>query len=110
MMAELDGDDAPVMQSGVGTGISLDGGRLVIQRAQDVEPIIEHVAALRQMGNGKSKSGELVHIGEIPDVIVESYMNEVGIDFGEFVRNPVHIKRIMQDPNYAKFRVFQGAI
>jgi hypothetical protein len=82
--------------------------RIVVQRSQDVEPIIEHLAALRQDSDGKSKSGELYHVGDIPMAIVEGYLAEAGVTFHEFIKDDVHIKRILTNPDYSKFRVWQG--
>ena len=82
--------------------------QIVVQRSQDVEPIIEHLAALRQDSDGKSKTGELYHVGDIPMAVVETYLNENGVTFHEFIKDDTHIKRILMNPDFAKFRVWQG--
>lgn len=82
--------------------------QIVVQRSQDVEPIIEHLAALRQVSEGKSESGELYHVGDIPMAVVETYLNENGVTFHEFIRDDAHVKRILTNPDFAKFRVWQG--
>ncbi len=82
--------------------------RIVVNRSQDVEPIIEHLAALRQDSDGKSKSGELYHVGDIPMVVVEGYLAEAGVTFHEFIRDDTHVKRILTNPDFAKFRVWTG--
>lgn len=84
--------------------------RIVMARSQDVEPLIDHLATLRSETDGKSASGELYHVGEIPMVVVEEYLTEAGITFHEFIKDDVHIKRIMTNPDYAKFRVWKGSI
>lgn len=81
---------------------------IVVQRSQDVEPIIEHLATLRQEGDGKSPTGELYHVGDIPMAVVETYLNENGVTFHEFVKDDTHVKRILTNPDFAKFRVWQG--
>jgi hypothetical protein len=95
---------------GVFTGIdySATDRRIVVQRSQDVEPIIEHLAALRQEGDGKSKSGELYHVGDIPMAVVEGYLAEAGVTFHDFIKDDTHVKRILTNPDFAKFRVWQG--
>lgn len=110
MNAALDGDDAPVPESTVGTRMEVDAeGRLIVQRFEDVEPLIEHLAALRQDSDGKSKSGELYHVGDIPMSVVEGYCNEAGITYAQFIsEGDTHIKRILMNPDYSKFRVWQG--
>ena len=96
--------------SGVFTGVDYDGDhrKVVFQRSQDVEPLIEHLATLRNETTGKSESGELYHVGDLPMVVVEQYLNENGVTFHDFMRDDVHIKRIMQNPDFAKFRVWTG--
>lgn len=94
--------------SGINTGMELVDGALVVSRSADVEPIIDHCAALRQDSDGKSKSGELYHVGDIPYIVVEQYCNENGVTFTEFCRDDTHIKRILMNPDFSKFRVWQG--
>ena len=93
---------------GIATDMSLQDGALIVKRTADVEPLIDHLAALRQDGDGKSKSGELYHVGDIPYIVVEQYMAENGVTFHEFCKDDVHIKRILTNPDFSKFRVWQG--
>lgn len=118
MSAILEGDDdppvsAPAADWGAGeevaTQMLMQDGALYVGRAQDVEPYIEHVAALRQDSDGKSKSGEMYHVGDIPYAVIEAYCNSAGVSFMDFMNDgDTHIKRILQDPDYSKFRVWQG--
>jgi len=82
--------------------------RLIVHSEQDVEPIIDEVKSLKE--TSKEVPGLGYHAGRIPDVVVLDYMNTVGITFAEFINNPVHIKRIMTDPDYKKFRVWEGRL
>ena len=75
-------------------------------RVQDVEPILEHNAILRQ----QEQHGESFRqIGSGPNVMIEKWLHEeldrgnVGLRIGseEFDRL---IWRKLQDPEYAKFR------
>lgn len=109
MNAALDGDDAPIPESTVNTSMKIDGdGRLIVQRFHDVEPLLDHLAELRATTNGKSQSGEMYHVGDLDPVVVEDYMKQAGITFHEFLTDDVHIKRILMNPDYSKFRVWQG--
>lgn len=94
----------------VQTGVDYDpdNRRIVFQRAQDVEPLIDQLAELRNTTTGKSASGELYHVGDIPAVVIEQYLNENGVRWAEFIRDDTHIKRILQNPDFAKFRVWEG--
>ncbi len=87
-----------------------DGDRLIIERVQDVEPYLEHLAKIRQVTDGVSESGDFRYAGTIPDVIVEKYCNERGISYAEFVNNREHHRRILNDPNYSKLRVWKGRL
>lgn len=54
---------------------------------------------------GKTGSKELPHLAEFPAAIVEKYCNDAGITFAEWVRNPVHTRRMLRDPALSHFRV-----
>lgn len=94
--------------NGIKTDMELVEGALVVQRSADVEPLIEHLAGLRQDSDGKSDSGELYHVGDIPYIVIEQYCNEQGVTFADFMRDDTHIKRILMNPDFSKFRVWQG--
>lgn len=99
------------MSGEVYTGVDYDADhrKVVFQRSQDVEPLIDHLATLRNETTGKSKSGDLYHVGDLPMVIVEQYLAENGVTLHEFLRDDTHVKRILTDPDFSKFRVWQGA-
>ena len=90
--------------------IEVDGEKLVVVNSNDVEPLLDHLAELRATSDGKSSSGELVHVGELDPVIAQEYVKTSGITWTEFWDNPVHITRIMNDPDYKRFRVWQGCL
>jgi len=96
--------------STVGTGFDFDPitRQIVMERAQDVEPVLDYLEGLRQVTDGKSESGDMYHVGDIPLVIVEQYLNKTGVTFAEFIKDDTHIKRILNNPDFAKFRVWQG--
>lgn len=87
-----------------------ENDRLYIERVQDVEPYLEHLAKIRQVSDGVSKSGDLRYAGTIPDVIVEKYCNEQRITYEEFIKNPEHHRRILNNPDFSKLRVWRGKL
>ena len=91
------------------TVVALEDGKLITGSVQDATPYLEHAAMLRSAGDGK-KSKELWHVASFPAVVVEKYCNLAGIEFSEFMQNPVHIKRMVQDPALSGFRVAGGNI
>lgn len=57
------------------------GDRVVIERVEDVSAIIE--ANKRQFNDvsTSSRMGEMVHVGRIPVVVMERWMQEDGINY-----------------------------
>lgn len=85
-----------------------DDDTLVIQRSQDVDPILRATRELAKDNNGKSQSGEMYHAARLPMVLVENYCNQKGITFREFMANPTHVKTMLNDPALSKFRIWNG--
>lgn len=88
------------------THLHKQDGKLIVERKQDVEPIIEHAAELRK--DVKEVPGLGYHVGTIPMVIVQKYLTENKITYEQFMKDSIHIHRILTDPDYSKFRVWQG--
>ena len=84
--------------------------KLHISRIQDAEPIIQEVRELKEVTDGRGDSIKGYFVGRIPAMVVEQYLIEVGVTFEDFVRDDTHVKRIMNNPDYAKFRIFEGKI
>jgi hypothetical protein len=90
------------------TRLKEEGGRLIISSSQDCTPIAERAKALHNAGiHGSS---EMRHVAEIPKIIFEKYCNENGVSFAEAMSDPVHIKRICNNPDNQMFRVWPGKI
>ena len=83
-------------------------GALTFERVQDVEPILDGTFARR--ASGLTGSGDMRHAASLPMVVVEQYCNDNGIDFREFMNNPAHVKRMLNDPALSKFRVWEGRV
>lgn len=94
--------------SGVGTRFIEQDGRLVIGRSQDCTPIAED--AKRRQNAGEFGSGDMRHAARIPNVIVEAYMNKHGVTFEQVIADPVHMKRIVEDPDNSMFRIWKGRL
>lgn len=84
--------------------------RDIIRRVQDCEPIVDEVKLIKETSDGRGDTSLGYHVGRIPAVIVEQYMKFAGITFHEFVINKDHIHRIMNNPDYKQFRIFEGKI
>lgn len=82
--------------------------RFVVNRVQDVEPILERAKALHNAGIGQS--GDWRHAASIPNVIVERYCEDAGITFQEFMQNVAHMKRLLESPDLSHFRIWKGRL
>jgi hypothetical protein len=89
----------------------LKDGDLTVRRVQDVESIIERNKFLQ--GEGQTWAGAFRHIGTIPNVILEKWMNEEGApnllamsgdEFGQFV------KRKLNDPDWRWLKTTSGRV
>ena len=82
--------------------------RLIVERTQDVDPVLRKVQESKEVGTYTEGLG--YYAGTIPGIIVEQYMKEYGITYQEFIGDSKHIHRIMNDPDYKKFRVWEGKL
>ncbi len=93
---------------GVQTQMGLQDGKLVTGSVQDCTPILEDAKARNRAGfHGTS---EMKHAMRIPAVVVETYCNLQGIEFSEFMQNPVHVKRMLNDPDLRDLRIWEGRV
>lgn len=82
----------------------------IIYREQDCEPIIKEVEDIKLFTDGRGKTSLGYWVGRIPGIISEQYMKEAGITWNEYISNPEHVERIINNPDYKKFKIFQGKI
>lgn len=90
------------------THIGLQGDTLVVKRIQDVDPVLRAVRAERATSGGRSKSGDMMHAATLPMVVIEQYCNANNLTFQEWMANPEHARRMLNDPALAAFRVWEG--
>ncbi len=55
--------------------------------------------------SGVTGSKDMVHLAEYPKELVDKYCIVNGITFAEWMNNPVHTQRMLQDPELAHFRI-----
>ena len=82
-----------------------EDGSVTVVDAQDVEPILEAAKERARAGESRSKSGELWHLAEFPEVVVMQYCRSRGIGFDEFLRDPGHVRCMLDDPALRDFLV-----
>ena len=90
------------------TGITVQDDQIVSYSYQELDPILERTANLRDIGH--VGGSDMKHAASLPKVLIEKYCNEKGIDFGEWCRNPVHVKAMLNDPSNEPFRVWKGRV
>jgi hypothetical protein len=90
------------------TAIQADDGRLIVRRTQDCTSIAEQTKALHNEGH--HGSSDFKHAGRIPLIFFEDYANKNNLTFAEVMSNKEHLKRIMNDPALANFRVWKGRV
>lgn len=102
--------DTPLVPDYVGTDIRMGEGEVIVGRAQDVEPILDHCKALVNANVYRTPSGDMHHAAEFPLVIVEKYLADKGITFQEFLQNTEHIKNMMADPALRDFCIARNVV
>jgi len=81
------------------TKLDRSEGLVVVERVQDIEAILDRNKALQN--EAQAWAGDWHHLGTIPNVILEKWMNEEGVnvlgmcaeEWGQF------IKRKLRDPD-----------
>ena len=71
-----------------------------IETSADVQPILDENKRLANDGDGYSASRDLRRIASIPNIIVEKWRNELGVD----VYNKGHAQKVRQLLNDADWR------
>lgn len=94
--------------AGMETRIGLQDGSLITGTVQDCTPILEDAKARHNAG--AVGSSEMRHAARLPLQVVEAYCNTAGITFEQWMNDPVHAKRMLQDPALSGFRIWSGAV
>lgn len=102
-----EGADAPLGE-GLATKVDFHDGLMTVGRFQDCDPILENAKARHR--EGFHGSSDFKHAARIPNVIIEKYCNDNKIEFSEFMQNPAHIKRVLNDPSLSAFRIWPGRV
>lgn len=96
--------------AGIQTKFHVDDGNLIIQRTTDSQAVLDEAKRLRSEGMVKSESGDLHHVAKLSKGVIEKYCIEKGITFREFCINDEHVTRILNNPDYKLFRIWEGTV
>lgn len=71
---------------------------------------MEHLKGIADYCKARQNEGltggkEMPLLAEFPAELVEKYCNDTGVTFSEWMQNPVHARRMLNDPALAHFRV-----
>jgi hypothetical protein len=83
-------------------------GRGIVERVQDVEPILEENKRLRALNDGYSPRRELRRVASIPLIVVEQWMQEGVNLFDPNCREAV--RRKLNDPENLFLRTAPGRV
>lgn len=84
-----------------------DAGRM--EHVQDVEPILKRNRALASLNDGYSPSRELRRVASIPNVLIEKWLVEEGINVFDENDWP-RVAAKLDDPAYAHLRTAPGRV
>ena len=87
---------------------SAHADEFAIVRTQDVEPFLE--SAKRARIEGEMGTGDMRLAAEFPAVLIEQYCTANHITFNEFLTNSDHVARMLNDPDLAGFRIWEGRV
>ncbi len=88
--------------------IDFEDGKMILGSTQDCTPIAE--AAKIAHNEGQFGSKDVKHVAKIPAVMVEKYCNDNGITYRDFMVDRAHIRRLVNDPAMAAFRIWKGQV
>ena len=90
------------------TRVHVSDGNVTFESIQDCTSIVER--AKRMHNEGITGSSEMKYAARIPDVIVEKYCIDNNLTFREFCCDEAHLKRVLNDPAMAAFRIWKGKV
>jgi hypothetical protein len=83
-----------------------EDGKLITGTIQDCTPILAEAQELHR--TGQVGSSEMRHVAKLPVSLVETYCNQHGITFADWLKDPAHARRMTQDPDLSGFRIWDG--
>lgn len=86
--------------SWVETRAHYDDGKLIFERVQDVEPILERNKAFQNEGK---QTGDFRLVASIPCVILEKWINDEGCNYLQLPKHEFErlIRRKLRDPDWS---------
>ena len=82
---------------------------IVNEVVQDVQSHLDYAANLRAI-DYKGPSREMYHAAHFPDNIINLYCQTNGVQYSEIFSDPIHIRRMMNDPALKNLRIWEGRV
>lgn len=92
-------------ERGIQSIFHVQDGQMYVEKTQDVTAIVE--ANKRQLNSVSGRMGDLVHVGEIPDVVMDRWCIEDGINYYRS-ENRKSLMRKLHERDNAAFKVHPG--
>lgn len=83
-----------------------DHGREIIvhtESAASVNGVMEECKARQSCGLTGDR--DMRHLAEFPGWVIQKYCDLNGIQWAEWFQNPIHARRMLNDPDLAYFRI-----
>lgn len=90
------------------TIIAMQDGALITGTVQDCTATAEDAKARHNAG--MFGSSDMRHAGRYDGVMIEKYLNENKITWGEFAQSQDHKRRFLMNPDNSHFRIWKGRI
>lgn len=88
-----------------------DFGRSVIVHTESADAANGVMEACKELqSNGITGDKEMPHLAEYPGIVIQQYCDQNGIEWAEWFQNPVHARRMLNDPDLAGFRISAGRV
>lgn len=90
------------------TEIHTDGGGLVIERVERFDGLLDACKALHN--EGLHGTNDMPLYAAVPGILIEDYCNRNNVSFADFMKDQSHVKRFLNDPAIAHFRIKPGVV
>jgi hypothetical protein len=87
-----------------------DKDETVVTHTERFDGLLELNAEMRNTGQYFDDPNYGKHVANIPGIIIEGYCLRNGVSWAEFFADQKHIKAILNDPQFAYFRVAPGKV
>lgn len=89
----------------------IDDSREAHVYEEDVSALKAHADLCGQVRATNTQAGsDFKHVASVPAVIVMKYIADNGITFADFMSDPKHADRMLNDPALAYFRTWEGKV